>query len=154
MNFFDEARSISNMLKMRNMTQSRLSELLGVSQPYIANKVRLLKLPLPIQERITEAHLTERHARCLLRLPPELRDEALDTVIGGRMTVAECDAVVDRLLDKKEPAGIELFSPTETLHRLEDDIERALSTFRLFGISASVKRELFGGKTYINVKIG
>ena len=154
MNYFDEARSISDMLKMRNMTQSRLSELLGVSQPYIANKVRLLKISLPMQKRITEAGLTERHARCILRLPPELREAALDTVITGRMTVAETDCVVDRMIGEREEKPTESFSPTETLHRLEDDIERALITFRIFGISASVKREIFGGKTYINVRIG
>ncbi len=154
MNYFDEARSISGMLTMRNMTQSKLSELLGVSQPYIANKVRLLKLSAPMQSAITEAGLSERHARCLLRLPADKREEALDIIKGGKMTVAESDLLVDRMLEDKERAGVEFFSPARTLHRLEDDIDKALTAFRLFGIPASVKRDNDGNRTYININIG
>ena len=150
MNFFDEARSIRTMLSMRNMTQEQLAELLGVSQPYIANKLRLLKLARH-EERITEAKLTERHARCLLRLDEDLRDEALDKIIEGEFTTAESEAMVDRMLEERAVYNLEYFSPTLTLHRLEDEIEKALGTFRAFGISANVKRERYLGKTLISI---
>ncbi len=142
------------MLAMRRMTQEQLAGLLGVSQPYIANKLRLLNIPEPMQKAIIEAKLSERHARCLLRLPAGRRDEALELISRGRMTTAQTEILVDRMLDEDKPRHEEFFSPTVTLHRLEESIDSALVTLRTFGIPASVRRERSGDKTYININIG
>ena len=45
MNMFEEAASIEGMIKMRGLKQEDMAKLLGVSQPYVANKLRLLKFP-------------------------------------------------------------------------------------------------------------
>ncbi len=153
MNFFDEARSIRTMLDMRGLKQEQLATLLGVSQPYIANKLRLLKFSPEHQERIVRARLTERHARCLLRLDEKGRDEAIDKIERGGLTTAESEALVDRMCEQRRCEGVEFFSPTLTLHKLEDEIERALRVLRTFGISASSKREQVLGKTVISIAI-
>ena len=44
MNMFEEAKAISGMIAMKGMTQKEIANLLGTSQSYIANKIRLLKL--------------------------------------------------------------------------------------------------------------
>ena len=68
MNMFEEAKAIESMLAARGITQATLASILGVSQPYIANKLRLLHFPDNIREMIVSAGLSERHARTLLRL--------------------------------------------------------------------------------------
>ena len=44
MNMFDEARSVRGMIEMCGITQSQMAKKLGVSQSYVANKLRLLSL--------------------------------------------------------------------------------------------------------------
>ena len=82
MTMFEEAKSLYGMMKMRKMTQSETAKMLGVSQSYVANKLRLLQLDQKMQDRICESGLSERHARVLLRIKDEgLRREVLDKII-------------------------------------------------------------------------
>ena len=78
MNMFEEARSIKGMMEMLKITQEEMAKKLGVSQSYIANKIRLLKLGEEAERIVLDGRLTERHARCVLRLDdPEERSSAL-----------------------------------------------------------------------------
>ena len=63
MTFFDEARSIEQMMEVRNMTQAKLAEVLGVSQPYIANKIRLLNFSQNEQKHSTSCIAKARSLR-------------------------------------------------------------------------------------------
>ena len=93
---FDEARAMSGTLKLCHLTQTELGERMGVSQSYIANKLRLLTLPPTVISMIRKNGVSERHARCILRLSTE--EEQLDVlkkVISRSLTVRECEALVD-----------------------------------------------------------
>ena len=50
------------------LTQTEAAKQLGLSQPAVANKLRLLQLSPDQRTRLTAAGCTERHARALLRL--------------------------------------------------------------------------------------
>ena len=96
MNMFEEAKSLDGMLKMRKLSQTEAAKMLGVSQSYVANKLRLLGLEEGLQEKIVAAGLTERHARALLRLKSkEDQQKALDIICARRLSVAESEALVD-----------------------------------------------------------
>ena len=58
MNMFEEATALSTMMKMTDMTQSEMARKLGVSQSYVANKLRLLKLGCEEREKILSASLS------------------------------------------------------------------------------------------------
>lgn len=155
MNYFDEATSFLAMIKMRGLTQSELATLLKVSQPYIANKLRLLKFTDAQRQRILSLGLTERHARTLLRLNAEELPLALDKIELGKMTTAQTEIMVDSILEKREkPAECEYDSTADRLYKLEAGIEQALVGFRRMGIACRVNREIFAGSTYINICIG
>ena len=62
----EEARTTNRILKSNNMTQEELAKELGVSQSSIANKLRLLNLPLEVQDSLMRNEISERHARSLL----------------------------------------------------------------------------------------
>ena len=154
MNYFDEAKSFLGMIEMRGLTQSALANLLGVSQPYIANKLRLLKFSEDIKERIISLGLTERHARTLLRLEAGDLPQALDKIATGKMTTAQTEIMVDLMLEEKDkPIAQECESTADRLFNLEESIERALKGFRRMGVDCRMKREIFMGKTYINICI-
>ena len=87
LNFFEEAAAIYALMQDRSMTQEETARRLGMSQPSLANKIRLLRLSGEEQRMVLENHLTERHARALLRMEdPEKRMAALKTVIAVSYT--------------------------------------------------------------------
>ena len=108
LNIFEEARAIASLINKYGMTQETAATKLAVSQSYVANKLRLLKLSAEEAELILEEGLTERHARALLRIKePERRGMALRHIIKARMNVASAEEYVDGLLTppKKKDEG-------------------------------------------------
>ena len=55
MDMFDEARAMSGTLKLCNITQKELAKSMGVSQSYVANKLRLLSFS-PYVEKLIKKH--------------------------------------------------------------------------------------------------
>ena len=49
MNMFEEARAVYGILRISGTTQEEAAKKLGVSQSYIANKLRLLKFSQPMK---------------------------------------------------------------------------------------------------------
>ena len=96
MDMFDEAQALCGMIQMLGLTQDEVAKRLGVSQSYIANKLRLLKLSPEVRERIRQGELSERHARALLRLSDE-RDILflIDKIREDRLTVQSTEELVD-----------------------------------------------------------
>lgn len=62
----EEANGIQQMIQKFGFTQEQVSESLGKSRAYIANSVRLLKLPEEIQKMIREGKISAAHGRTLL----------------------------------------------------------------------------------------
>ncbi len=69
LNIFEQASAIASLIDMYCLTQEDAAKQLSVSQSYIANKLRILRLTLPEREKILSYSLTERHARALLKIP-------------------------------------------------------------------------------------
>lgn len=80
LHFLEEAEGYQSLMRQHGLTQEELERRLSKSQSCIANKVRLLRLPRSIKEKIISYQLTERHARALMRLP----DESLQNKIADR----------------------------------------------------------------------
>ena len=104
MNMFEEANALEGTIRMCGYTQSDIAKRLGVSQSYVANKLRLLSFPEDMKRAITDAGLTERHARAILKLKQEdTRRQALKKIIDGGLNVKESEALVDLLSDADIP---------------------------------------------------
>ena len=97
LNIFEEAMAIMTLKELYAMTQESIARTLSVSQSYVANKLRILRLSPEEQRKIIEQGLSERHCRALLRLDGELRSEALDYIIRHNLNVAAAEGYVDRL---------------------------------------------------------
>ena len=155
MNMFEEARAIAGMMRMRGITQADMARSLGVSQSYVANKVRLLSLSPEMMKRIDEAGLTERHARAVLRLRDEsLRTRALDRIISEGLTVRESEALVDLLFE--EDAYRTEFTrgrAYDAIASFKAGLSRSISTLVSQGVSASESLSYYGNRTYITIVI-
>lgn len=96
----EEAVSYRKILDMGYLNQSQLAEKVGKKQSTIANKLRLLTLPKEVQSALLESKISERHARSLLRLDNEdKQNEMLDRIINERLTVRKTDQEIDRIIE-------------------------------------------------------
>lgn len=99
LNCFEEALAIQTLINDFRLTQSEVAVQLGMANSTISNKLRLLKLSTDTQERIVSSNLTERHARALLRLPVELRDNVLDKIIADGLNLSQAEELIERILN-------------------------------------------------------
>ncbi|MBE6542315.1 MAG: ParB/RepB/Spo0J family partition protein [Ruminococcaceae bacterium] len=99
LNIFEEAAAIAQLTQLGGMTQEVCARRLGVSQSYVANKLRLLRLTEEEQALILSNDLTERHSRALLRLSePEERMRVLKIIIERSLNVASTETYIEDLL--------------------------------------------------------
>ena len=135
LNFFEEAAAIYALMQDRSMTQEEAARRLGMSQPSLANKIRLLRLSGEEQRMVLENQLTERHARALLRMEdPEKRMAALN--------VAQTDTYIKSLLEKEGQAK----RPKRTFIAKDvrlflNTIDHAVQTMKKAGIGAAFQRK-------------
>ena len=66
LNPIDEAMGYRQLLETYGHTQEALSQVLGKSRSHIANSIRLLLLPDPVQDMLQAGSLTAGHARALI----------------------------------------------------------------------------------------
>lgn len=102
LNPFEQARGIRDMIELWGCTQAEAAQRLGMAQPTLANKLRLLQLTPEQQTFVVENSLTERHARAVLRLPESRRDKALTYMARNNLSARAADAYVEQLLEKKK----------------------------------------------------
>ena len=94
----EEARSYKSLLDKGYLTQEQLAKRMGLSQPAIANKLRLLNLDEEVQQALLEERISERHARTLLSLTDKAAQrEWLHRVINERLTVRQLDIELKKL---------------------------------------------------------
>ena len=129
LNFFEEADAIDRLIREFSLTQSEVAIRLGFSASAICNKLRLLKLPSELRERILSAALTERHARALLRLPEDKRSGALDKIIADALSLAETENLIEEILNPQEK-----HAPTQTAAPIR---KSAIGDIKLFANSLS-----------------
>ncbi|MBQ4526753.1 MAG: nucleoid occlusion protein [Clostridia bacterium] len=102
LSFMEEAEAYRNLLTNHGFTQDELAKKLGKNQSSVANKVRLLKLPMVVREIIKDNLLTERHARALLRLENcDRQIKALETITDENLNVSQTEELIDKMLESK-----------------------------------------------------
>lgn len=71
LNAIEEAHALKAMSDKLELTQDELAKRIGKSREYVANMLRLIKLPVKIQEFVVKGDLSMGHVRCLLSLDDE-----------------------------------------------------------------------------------
>jgi len=100
--FFEEATAYRRLMDEFELTQADIARAMNKDPSTIANKLRLLKLPISAQFLIQKHQLTERHARALLKVPEtELLMDLLDEIVDGELTVQQAEALIDAALAPK-----------------------------------------------------
>ncbi len=130
----DAAVGYQRLVSEFNVTAAEVARLVGKDRSTIANTLRLLKLPVDVQDLLQAKKLSEGHARSLLALehPGEISRMARDIVEHGR-SVREVEAMVrGETLEKprgkmmKKPAAARPASADA--RRVEEALRQRLGT--------------------------
>ena len=137
LDYIEQALGISFLMESFSLSQEQTASLLGLSQSAVANKLRLLRHSAPVQQRLRETGLTERHARALLKLPTEAEKlRAIETVLRLEMNVARTEQYILQLLENKPE------KPQKTnVHSFLKHIASTLTKFQCNGIPAVSERK-------------
>lgn len=94
LNPLEEASAYQQLLEDFGITQEELADRIGRSRPQISNTIRLLKLPVPVQQRVAAGVLSAGHARAILSLPSAAAMQALaDKIVNEDLSVRAAEAV-------------------------------------------------------------
>ena len=93
LNPLEEASAYQQLLEDFGITQEELASRIGRSRPQISNTIRLLKLPVPVQQRVAAGVLTAGHARAILSLDtPEAMQRLSDKIVNEDLSVRSAEA--------------------------------------------------------------
>ncbi len=141
---WEEAAALRALIDRCHLSQEEAARKVGKSQSAVANKLRLLKLPPDVIDTLRSAHLTERHARALLRLDsPERQRTALTYILKHQLNVAKAEAYVDKLCHTR-PAprrGPVPIYRTKDVRLFLNTIKRGLTIMQSAGVNAHCGQE-------------
>jgi ParB family chromosome partitioning protein len=107
LNPLEEAHAYATLLEEFGLTQAEVAERVGRSRSAVANTVRLLNLPAPVQSALVEESITAGHARALLALPnAAAMEETLAQIKARTLNVRQTEILVKRLLAEAETAAL------------------------------------------------
>ena len=144
LHYFEEAAAIAAYLQQTGATQEEAAAQLGRSPSAVANKLRLLRLSPACRAILVENNLTERHARCLLRLEDEEeRLSAARYLAQHHLNVAQAEQYVERrlaALQTTPPAGRKTYI-IKDVRLFLNSLDRGLRLIREAGVDARTERQ-------------
>ena len=94
LNAIETARAYKLLMETYDLTQEQVAERVGKSRSQVANMLRTLTAPQPLQDAVMEGKISEGHLRALLPLPLSDALNALATVIARQLSVRDAGARV------------------------------------------------------------
>jgi ParB family chromosome partitioning protein len=143
LNPIEEAGAYGKLLEETGMTQDALAKRLGKDRSSITNLLRLLKLPVKIQQDVIDGLLSMGHARLLAGLKDHQAQKAMrDAVVKKGLSVRQAEALAKKGKGSANARGKRTVKDPY-LRSLEDNLKRSLGT------KVEIKRR--GGKGNILV---
>ena len=107
LHYLEEAEGYLSIIRQMGFSQDEVAKRVGKNQCTIANKIRLLKLPISVKKQVLSHGLVERQARALLRLHDEkLQLEAVSEIVDKRMNVKDTENLIERMLKHTYPDNL------------------------------------------------
>lgn len=140
---FEQANAIVNLLREWQITQEEAAKRLGLSQSYLANKLRLLKLTAEEQSEILDFKLTERHARALLRIDDTtLRQKVLRQAGEKHLNVSQTEELVEAVLaPRREGNRPKRRFIAKDIRLFINTIDHAVDAMKTAGIPAQAEKK-------------
>jgi ParB family chromosome partitioning protein len=122
------ARAYRRLVDEFGLTQEQVAERVGKSQPAVANTLRLLQLPAPIQASLEAGRISEGHARAILGAgTPQRMLDVWQKVERRGLSVRQTEALV-RSGISRGMSSRRASRPDPHLRALEQDLSRRYGT--------------------------
>jgi ParB family chromosome partitioning protein len=145
LNVIEEAKAYKKLTEEFDLTQEQIAERVGKSRSAVANKVRLLTLPVEIQRAIIEKKITEGHARSILAIEnPEKQRALFELILKENLTVREVEEKVREVTVSTHQRRMGGASPNLEFREKEEHLASALGT------KVRIKKSGNGGKIIID----
>ena len=130
LNPIELGEAFRQLLDDLGLKQEELADRVGVSRSHIANTIRLLSLPIDVQQLVADEKLSAGHARALLALADQ---EAMNTlalrVVAEDLSVRETEEAVRRFIEApaRQPGSPKAASEEESSDPNLAEVEEILS---------------------------
>lgn len=146
LNLIEEAKAYNKLAEEFNLSQEEIAKKSGKSRSVVANRIRLMKLPVEVQKGLIEGQITEGHAKVILGIENSEKQRALyDLILSQKMTVRDAE----RKINDFSIGGIK--SRTSLRHEKSSQIkslENQLGSY--FNTKVDVAEKGEGGKISIH----
>ena len=140
LNAIEEATGYLALMEEFNHSQDEVAKIVGKSRPHVANTLRLLRLPDPVQALVASGQLSAGHARLLVG-QPNAEQIAHDVIKKGwNVRQLEADMRKDGRAQARDVAGTSRAKDADT-----KALERRLSD--ALGLEVAVDHRADGGGT-------
>jgi ParB family chromosome partitioning protein len=109
LNAVEEAEGYQTLIDKFQYTQDKIAEMIGKSRVYIANTLRLKKLPMQIQQMINDGLLTPGHARALIDVNNNI--ELAKEIINKNLSVRQAELLTKKNVPKITKVKSKLIDP-------------------------------------------
>jgi ParB family transcriptional regulator, chromosome partitioning protein len=141
LNAIEEAKSYMKLMDEFDLTQEEVAAKLGKSRSSVANKLRLLQLPIEIQKGLMEGKITEGHAKAILAIEnPEKQRALYEMIIKNSLTVRQTE-------DKTKEVSVRTHTRTAQSDPHTKETEELLS--QTLGTKVRLLKTGGGGKILI-----
>lgn len=142
LNGMEEARGLQEMQEAYGLTQEQVAKTVGKSRPYVANALRLLKLPPAVQAMVEDGSLSAGHARTIAGFDGERRQiEVAEQAVRYGWSVREIEKLARQKIGKKRK--VKPRQRDEHARRMEEELSVSLGTrVRIAGTQDKGKIEL------------
>jgi ParB family transcriptional regulator, chromosome partitioning protein len=88
----EEARAYQELAAEFDLNQEEIAQKVGKSRSAVANKIRLLNLPVEIQKALAGGQITEGHAKAILAITnPEKQRALYELILKNNLTVRQAE---------------------------------------------------------------
>ncbi len=141
LNAVEEASGYQLLIDKFGYTQEKIAEMIGKSRVYIANTVRLTKLPKSIQEMIINGLISPGHARALIDIPNS--ESLAKDIVNKNLTVRQAE-----FLAKKQSGSKESDSKFKRVDPNIKDLENSLASKTGMNVTIDNKKNNSGKITF------
>jgi len=126
LNPIEEADSYLKLSKEFGLSQEEVAQKVGKSRSAVANKLRLLQLPMEIQRALREEKITEGHAKAILAITePEKQRALFELILKNNLTVRQVEDKTKEISVRKHKR---LISVDPEIKEIEDRLTGTLGT--------------------------
>jgi ParB family transcriptional regulator, chromosome partitioning protein len=145
LNPVEEAQAYQKLIDHLKLTQEELASRVGKSRPHIANHIRLLQLPKPVLELLSNGMITMGHGRALLGLKKKSKmQQVVQRITDDGLNVRQLEKLIQDINMNVSRGTKKKTAQTDVFFK-----EKESSLRDRFGTSVSIKKSKRKGKIEI-----